>query len=217
MRSQPTLTCSPPSRAGTEMTLTRPKFKPSQIVVCCESFGSNATGTPTVITSGTRLRGDHALVRAVPSAFLPDGASAEEIHAARVEIWHDAEAGSTAAPAETTRLEGYVPDTDAVVAVRNVNMQARGATTTDGHPLSCLEGYRCHRRARIAKENPADFAPVATAKVPRARAMRSLARLTERLEDGSPGYDIPAGVWVDRGHAAVTTHPSLFEPVGPED
>jgi hypothetical protein len=62
---------------------------PEAIFVAVTSFATQHPdgGYPVQVAEGARLRGDHSAVRACGEFFLPDGASDEELAAARNAIW----------------------------------------------------------------------------------------------------------------------------------
>lgn len=63
--------------------MTRAAFAPDQIVVCLDSFASDAPTRGGVIARGSRLRGDHPTVVAHPTMFVSEGLTDEEFNEAR--------------------------------------------------------------------------------------------------------------------------------------
>jgi len=62
------------------------KTKASELVVCLESFGfQDKEGGAQAFQRGTRLRGDHPVVRSHGTFFAPDGLDDVELQRLRVE------------------------------------------------------------------------------------------------------------------------------------
>ena len=82
----------------------RPKFGPDEIVIATQGI---AVGD-FVIPRGTRLRGEHPVVRQVPQHFVPDGTPASEWPS----MW-----ASIPEPAQEPAPRPPIPDEEAAVAV----------------------------------------------------------------------------------------------------
>src|SRR4051812_10930577 len=73
-----------PSRKKSE-----PKLDADGVYVAIIAFGTAAVPGNPVIATGTRLRGDNPIVKAVPWAFLPDGSDPNDISRAISNHWNE--------------------------------------------------------------------------------------------------------------------------------
>lgn len=102
----------PPLRAGSRgrernssMPATRRKAADDAIVVCIERFSTAALPGSPACSAGTRLKATNPLVKVAPRMFLEDGASHEEIVAARQALYAEGFEQAEKQAAEFQRLK----------------------------------------------------------------------------------------------------------------
>jgi hypothetical protein len=186
------------------------------VVVALSSFTTAAVPGSTVVAAGTRLRADNPIVRAVPHMFTADGASAEELQAARRALYADAyadiereRAAHKPAPPKPVRPE------DQLVAIRNTGhyLKSTKGLTLDGSSLSVATGDRVAKSHPVAKARPQDFVPVVPPGLERKDALEALQFMSNLDEDGQVSYRVYAGTWVSRSHPAAVANPEMFQAV----
>jgi hypothetical protein len=67
----------------------KPRFAAGELVVCIESFSSSYEDY-SGCRRGTKLRGDHPIVKRWPQYFLPADSSDDEVFTARAKLYADA-------------------------------------------------------------------------------------------------------------------------------
>jgi hypothetical protein len=173
----------------------RKKFRDDEVVVCIEGFASAALGPGVfVCPAGTRLLGNHPILRHCPGFFVPDGTPTDEIARRRSQIYQDAEAGIDPPSAEPqVRTERRIADEDAFVHIHSAE--------------------RVHKDSEAARRS-GRFVPVVPPELEgrdRSEIVIATAPMSLADEDGKVVRQVFKGQWVARGDALVALHPSKFE------
>jgi hypothetical protein len=173
------------------MPRVKPKspFRPSDVVVCVESFVTSATGSPFPVPAGTRLPADHPIVKATTPFWAPDGTPADEIARQRAAIYREHEAPP---PEEIvrTRPELRIKDEDALVSIAN--------------------GERVHKNSEAARSRPEAYVPVVPPGLDRRDALVATQTMSLLGEGGDPTRVLYAGQWASRDDEFVRLHPHSF-------
>ena len=192
------------------------KTKDDAVVVALSSFSTDNVPGSGVIAQGTRLRASNPIVKAVPHLFVPDGATAEELHAARRALHADAYA-----ELEKERITHQpappkpVRDEDAVVATRTAGSYSKGkaALSATGESLAVAAGDKVAKTHPAVKADPDAFVPVVPPGLQRKDALEALAYMSNLNADGELEYEVHEGTWVPRDHPAARVNPAMFRAV----
>lgn len=186
---------------GTAKQVALPKYADNEVVVCLESFC--AIGD-IVVTTGTRLRGDHKAVRQYPARFIRDGASSEERWAALQAITPEPVIG------QLTPVTAPLPvlkDEDAVVAKHRVMSDEWSG---DAHiaPIVVVEGgHRLPKTDPFAKRYASNFVPcVPQEGMTRENCLRAKTDLQGARKEAGVGY-VPDGPLIYKGQWIAKDHP----------
>lgn len=172
------------------MAVKSKKYRPDELLVCCESFVSSALPRgPFSVAAGARFRADHPICAVAPWAFVPAESSTDEIARKRQEIYAAAEAANPPPP----------------VAVPPPPPQARDCVLRkDG------EGRWIPADDPRVKEEPGAYVPVNPKGLQPEEALVARQMVSHFTDELEQVVDCYAGQWVSRTNPIVAQHPSIW-------